>query len=316
MIQIIDIVNVCSDPALAAVLLITRNIINLVCTITPIILVVMLTINIIQMVRDPENKKNKPKIRNSAIAAIIVFFIPTIINASMQLLEGTFSLSTCWNSATKYNETYHYIEISDQKGVPILTDPDSYEHGVEREDTGGGATIEGTAQQIGDVVWDPNDLTKKSNLTSTQLVGILNSYGGNATNFIPYAGGLITAENKNNVNVFFLVGLNALESGWGTSEISQSCNNLGGVCSSSSHPSNGCGSNSNCSFAYFNSVNEFIDYHASFLNQSYLTPGQGYYEGKDLTSVYTIHYCPQCYSGASSIKSIADGLFSEVSSVL
>ena len=66
------------------------------------------------------------------------------------------------------------------------------------------------------------------------------------------------------------MGVEALESGWITSAISRNCNNLGGVCSSSSHPSNGCGSNSNCSFAYFKSVNEFVDYHANMLSKNYL----------------------------------------------
>ena len=320
MIQINDIINVCSDPALGSVLIITRNIINVICIIVPILLMLMMTINLIQIARDPEEKKKLAKLKNPVIAAVIIFFVPTIINTAMSLLEDNSSISACWNSAYKYDGVYHYAEISySNNKTKIYVDPDEYEKGVQIESSSSSnssTSIEGTAQKIGDVVWDSSDLTKKSNLTSTQLVGILNAYGGSATNFIPYASGLITAENKNNVNVFFLVGLNALESGWGTSAISRSCHNLGGVCSSSAHPSNGCGSNSNCSFAYFNSVNDFIDYHANFLQTSYLSPSGAYYEGKDLQSVYTMHYCPECYTGASAIKSIADGLFSKVSSVL
>ena len=298
MIQILDMSAKCSDPALSSTLKLTKSMISFIGMIAPIILLTMAVVNIVKLVINPDEKKNIAKIRNSFIAAIVIFMVPVFVNVVMQMLDE---------------------KLSDQRSPSnIFVDPSAYQGGVEKpsSSSGTGSSIEGTAQKVGDVEWDPNDVTKKSNLTSTQLVGILNAYGGNAKNFVPYAQGLITAENKYNVNVFFLIGLEAFESGWITSSISQSCNNLGGVCESSSRPSNGCGGNYNCNFAKFSSVNEFIDYHGDFLKSSYLTPGATYYEGTSRSQVYTKHYCPECYEGASGIKTIADGLFSKVSSVL
>lgn len=318
MIQILDMSAKCSDPALSATLKLTKSMISVIGTIAPIVLLTISVINIIRLVINPDEKKNVSKIKNSLIAAVVIFMVPVLVNVVMQMLDENFTVTSCWNSAGDYNGPHRYIKLSDQRTPSnIFTDPSAYQGGEQKpSSSSGGSTIEGTAQKVGDVEWDPNNVTKKSNLTSTQLVGVLNAYGGNAKNFIPYAQALITAENKYNVNVFFLIGLEAFESGWITSSISQSCNNLGGVCESSSRPSNGCGSNYNCSFAKFSSVNDFIDYHGNFLKSSYLTPGASYYEGTSISQVYTKHYCPECYEGASGIKAIADGLFSKVSSVL
>ena len=314
MIQILDMSSKCSDAALSATLKITKNIISFIGMIVPIILLTMAVINLVRLIMNPDEKKNISKIKNSFVAAIVVFMVPVGVNVVMQMLDENFTVSSCWNSAGDYSGPHRYIKLSDQrKKSNIFTDPSAYQGGVQKEDDTT-STVEGSAQKVGDVVWDANDVTKISNLTSTQLVGILNAYGGDAKNFIPYASNLITAEQKYGVNVFFLIGLEAFESGWITSAISRSCNNLGGVCESSSRPSNGCGYNSNCSFAKFSSVGDFIDYHGNFLKSSYLTPGQGYYEGKSISQVYTVHYCPGCSS--SSIKEIGDGLFSKVSSVL
>ena len=315
MLEVLEIINECSSPALSNILSIFKRIINFVQIIGPILLIIGMTFNLVKVMNDPEDKKLKKNILNSLIAAVVIFFIPVFLNAMMSLLGNNFTISACWNSIGDYSGDAEYIK-SDEKGKNILNDSGDYEKGEKKKESGeNGATIEGTAKKIGDVVWDSNDVTKISNLTSTQLIGVLNAYGGNAKNFIPYASGLITAEHKYSVNVFFLIGVEALESGWITSNISRNCNNLGGVCASSAHPSNGCGSNSNCSFAYFSSVNQFVDYHASMLHKNYLTPGGSYYHGTSPSAVVT-NYCPGCSSWPGNVTSIANGLFSKVSSVL
>ncbi len=309
----------CSSPALGAFLGIVKRIIGLIQMAAPILLIIALSIHITNLVRNPEEKKTISKIKNSVIATFILFFIPTFINVVMNLLGENYAISSCWDSIHFSGSNGNYVEVDDRDRQRFFIDPGEYEKGKKKVNNksggGSGESIEGTAKQIGDVVWDSSDVTKISNLTSTQLIGILNAYGGNAKNFIPYAQGLITAEHKYNVNVFFLIGVEALESGWITSNISRNCNNLGGVCASSNHPSNGCGSNSNCSFAYFNSASEFIDYHASMLHNNYLTPGGAYYHGTSPSAVVT-NYCPGCTEWPGSVTSIANSLFSKVSSVI
>lgn len=317
MLEVLEIVSECSSPALSGVLKVAKNVLKLIQVIGPIVLIVATTLNLIKLMTNPEEKKLLKKAINSALAAVILFAVPTLINATMGMLDESFSVSACWNNIGDYNGTNSYISTSDVDKKSVVNNQSDYAKGEEKTTTSStdSTVIEGTAQSIGDVVWDSSDVTKISNLTSAQLIGVLNAYGGNAKNFVPYASGLITAEHKYSVNVFFLIGVEALESGWITSSISRNCNNLGGVCSTSSHPSNGCGSNSNCSFAYFNSVNSFIDYHASMLHTNYLTPGGSYYHGTTPSAVVT-DYCPGCSEWPGNVTSIANGLFSKVSSVV
>lgn len=306
MFEVLLTIEGCSSPALGVTLSILKRILGLIQLFVPIILIIAGVIHLIKLMSNPEEKKSLTKVKNSVLAAIIVFIIPILMNIVMGLLDDTTTLSECWNNIHIESGEPTYVETDDTAKSGIYNG--EYEPGNR-------VLIEGNAMQIGDVIWDSNDVTKISNLTSTQLVGILNAYGGNAKNFIPYASGLIAAEQKYSVNVFFLLGVEALESGWATSAISRSCHNLGGVCQTSSHPSNNCGSNSNCSFAYFQSLNEFIDYHASMLHTNYLTLGGAYYHGTSPSAVVT-NYCPGCDSWPSSVTSIANGLFSKVSSVI
>ena len=317
MLLISDIVSDCSAPALSLLLMVAKKLLDFIQLIVPLILLVSLVVTFIQLISNPEEKKLKGKIQNQALAAIIVFFVPTILNAVMGLLGTSFTLSACWNMVPNLSAQTNYISPTTVDKKSIIVNQDAYESGVPRETptTSSGEEIEGKAQQIGDVVWDSSDVTKISNLTSAQLVGILKAQGGNAENFVPYATNLITAENKYSVNVFFLLGVEALESGWMTSSISRNCNNLGGVCASSEHPSNGCGRNSNCSFAHFDTVGDFIDHHAKMLHNNYLTPGGSYYHGTSPSAVVT-NYCPGCSDWPRTVTEIADSLFNKVESVL
>ena len=327
--------NGCSSPELGGILYTVKSVLTIISIIAPILLLIMGSIHLVNLVKDPDDKKKLAKLKNSAIAAVVIFLIPTIVNAAMYMLNDSFTISDCWNKAQKPTYSTKYIETSDGKRKTFYTNPSDYQKGTPKPSpsstgtgssgtggTGGspvagtpGQTIDGTAQQVGDVVWDPNDVTKISNLTSAQLVAILNKHGGKARNFIPYASSLITTEQKYSVNVFFLLGVQALESGWVTSKISQNCNNLGGVRESKAHPSNGCGRNSGGGFAYFNSVAEFNDYHGSLLHNKYLTPGGPYYNGTSPSAV-VIKYCPGCTSWPGSVVSIANSLFKHVSEVI
>ncbi len=315
-----NIISVCSDPGMGVILNVLKNILNIIQIVGPIVFLIALVINFTKLMMNPEEKKLIKNCFNSLWGAIIIFAIPIFINVVMSMLSTDFTLSSCWNNIKITNTRASYISPTGQRGKQIFINPNDYEMGDPKKTDDGNGTyngevIDGTAQRAGDIVWNPSNVTEKSNITSAQLVKVLNAHGGNAKNFIPYATGLVTAENKYSVNVFFLLGVEALESGWVTSSIAKSCNNLGGVCSSSAHPSNGCGSNSNCSFAYFSSVNEFVDYHASMLHKNYLTPGGDYYHGTSPSAVVT-NYCPGCSEWPGAVTSIANGLFKYVSQVI
>ena len=323
MLEVLTMVSECSVPALGLALKAIKNLLNVIQIIVPIVLMCATVYNLIKMMQNPDEKKNFSKIKNSFLAATIIFFIPVLINMLMNILGEDYNVSLCWNNIQDNGINAKYINVNNKKGTNILGNPDDYEKGKPRPSgsTGGGGSydlgenIDGTAKQVGDVVWDPTNVTRISNLTSSQLVAVLNSHGGKAKNFIPYASRLITTEQKYSVNVFFLIGVEALESGWITSAISRNCNNLGGVRESKSRPSNGCGSNKGGGFAYFNSVDEFIDYHGSLLHNNYLTPGAKYYEGPTPQGV-VVHYCPGCTTWPSTVVQIGNSLFDDVAKVL
>ena len=89
----------CSDPALAYLLMYVKKFLGFIQLVGPIVALIGLTIHFISIMSSPENKKNKGKIKNWAIALAMLFFIPFIINLVMNLLDGTFDLPTCWANA-------------------------------------------------------------------------------------------------------------------------------------------------------------------------------------------------------------------------
>ena len=244
-------------------------------------------------------------------------------NLVMNLLGEDYNISACWNSTNTSSGTSRYINTYDNRQKKsITTNPGDYEKGEKkqpaqsqsgsngRSSSGNAASVDIGAHQLGKIVWDSSNVSRISNLSTTQLIAILNTHGGKARNFIPYAQAIITAERKYSVNAFFLIGIEAMESGWITSAVSRNCNNLGGVKATASHPTNGCSS----SFGYFNSINEFIDYHAEMFHRSYLTPGGKFYEG---TSPFDVqkHYCPGSSAWPVTVTKIGNSLFAHASSV-
>ena len=324
----IQILASCSSPALGAALSAFKKILGIIQIIVPILLMVGLAIHIIQLVHNPDDQKRKKKALNSVIAAVIVFFVPMFIDVVMGMVGDSFTVSACWNSINNPGSSTSYVDPYDQGSkTGFIVDPSDYEKGKPKPasdypgggssptDPGGTGSVPVSSQEYKGIVWDSSNVTRKSNLTTAQLIAILNAHGGKAKNFIPYAQNLIAAEQKYSVNVFFLIGVEALESGWITSNISKKCNNLGGVRESKNHPSNGCGRNAGGGFAYFNSVPEFIDYHAYMLHTNYLTPSGKYYEG---TSPYgvVVHYCGNSSSWPVSVIRIGNSLFKHVPQVV
>ena len=86
----------CNDVVLGNILTILRNILNIVWILGPLLAIVSLVINITKLVKDPDDKKVPKKIKNSILALILLFFVPTIVNAAMYMLDDKTELSACW----------------------------------------------------------------------------------------------------------------------------------------------------------------------------------------------------------------------------
>lgn len=105
-------VNVCSDPGLANILSIIKQILDLIQLLGPIIAIIGLIIILIKIIINPDNKKLTKAFQNCLIALVMLFFIPLIVNGVMKLLDDSFEISTCWNYATtaKPNGDSQYID--------------------------------------------------------------------------------------------------------------------------------------------------------------------------------------------------------------
>lgn len=85
------------------------------------------------MVTNPDDKKGLSKIKNSVIAAIVIFFIPMLVNVLFQAMGEKYNVSSCWMLAktTKYTvESLQYMDIEEQEKHKITTDESDYEKGV------------------------------------------------------------------------------------------------------------------------------------------------------------------------------------------
>ena len=332
---ILDVMEYCSEPALGWLLNILKNAFTVIQIIVPILLIVGLGIQFGNKVINPDDEKSKDKIRNTITAAVIVFFLPLLINLLMFVLGNNYKLSECWNNSKVYSSGTRYIKKPSRDNTKVFyvnddnvadgsngVDPNYWDGLIddspEGDGTWDGEVIEGTARTYKDVVWDPNDVTKISNLTSAQLSAILNAYGGNAKNFIPYAVNYVTVEQKYHINAFFFIALHAIESGWITSSVSNACNNLGGW-KDFSNPSYVCArapaNEGYTPYKYFESKGAFIDYVGSSMQKNYLTPGGSHYNGPSVSGIIQ-DYNMGSVSEINSINKIAGDLFNHVSEVM
>jgi len=119
----------CSSASLASLTSAMKNILSLIQIIGPILLIISLISNLTNYMNNPDDKKMPKKIINSFIATILLFFIPLIVNASMNIAGSRFDFTACWNHTTKTssNETYQspYEEKSKQS---FIYDSTSYEN--------------------------------------------------------------------------------------------------------------------------------------------------------------------------------------------
>ena len=129
---ILDMVGTCGNPALANLFNIAQRIITIIQILAPILAIIALGINLTKSVLNPDDKKNFSMYKNWIIALVMVFAIPTLVNATMGILGEDYDISACWNNAknanTSGNSTYKPVN-NDKPSGPINTSPGSYDKG-------------------------------------------------------------------------------------------------------------------------------------------------------------------------------------------
>ena len=183
--------SACSDPALANILATVKRILSFVQIIGPILAIVSLSIHLVMLVKDPDDKDKKKlhKIHNSIIALMVLFFVPVIVNAAFSLLGDNTNFSSCWNNASTNNNgrsgnyVSPYNNDENKNRSNIISDPSEYEKGkkIEKSNT---STTGGTYSSTGDRSGSGNMKASKvlfiGDSRTVQMYAYLNSDWGHA----------------------------------------------------------------------------------------------------------------------------------------
>lgn len=152
-----DLGNCCTNPAIIVILENLRRIFNLVQLIVPILLIVFATIKFSQLAMDPDRKNGLKEVKNSFLAAAIVFFIPVFMDAVLTIIPNTFSVSACWDNAKVSAETYRsynfkYSPYDDayknKTTAKIIQNGDGYEPSEPGSDSSGSGVNAASAKGI------------------------------------------------------------------------------------------------------------------------------------------------------------------------
>ncbi len=127
-----NVSKTCSDPALSNVLAPIKNFVNIIQIIGPILALIGLIYLITKLITNPEDKKVPKQIRNCIIALLVLFFIPMLVNVVMNMLGESFTISSCWNSASKNNNNSSYIDNNKDKKKNVIPSGE-YEKGDEKQ---------------------------------------------------------------------------------------------------------------------------------------------------------------------------------------
>ena len=142
--------NCCSDPVLVSVLSVFNNLFKLIQIIVPILLLMMATYQLIQLMRNPEMKNGIKSITNKFLAAVLVFFIPLLLEVTLNMV-GNSNIGQCWQSAKSsglgVTGSYIYNKDDQDKRKSFFTNSENYEPGVEKSSADGYES--GSANAVG-----------------------------------------------------------------------------------------------------------------------------------------------------------------------
>ena len=93
--------DACNDYALANILSLTQTAFDIICIAVPIILIISLILTLIKVITDPDQKHFIRKLISQIAGAIIIFFLPTVVNLIMAWLPSSdgFDIADCWQAA-------------------------------------------------------------------------------------------------------------------------------------------------------------------------------------------------------------------------
>lgn len=319
------ILDFCTEPEVLKVILFVLTLLNMLFFIVPIGLIVMISVdflkNVIAANLDDMSKNLKIVIKRITYC-VVLFLVPSIVSFVIDLSTSSISsLNVDYESCLKNTEYIEYYEK-----LSALKEAEKKEK--EQNKTKRKATKEKVETVIlfssndgnsggksGKLTLDWTDVTKISNVSAADLKRSLETsktFSGKGARFAPYATTYVSLEKKNSVNLFLVMAINAWESGWLDSNATKQCSNIAGVkyvgqpgavkCITTSEGDN---------YAGWPSIDKFLNYYVPWLKKEYLTEGGAFYNGKTPEGI-VIKYTAGSKTWVAGVKSIGDGLFSQV----
>ncbi len=127
-----NITTVCTDYALAGILVVVKQVFTIICIIVPILLIISIAFSLFTLVTNPDRKNGPKPILLKVLAAVLIFFLPTLVNLVMNWLpDNSFNFTTCWQTAEEINKKT--TEAVYTEGIP---------------QTGGNSTLMGNLSQL------------------------------------------------------------------------------------------------------------------------------------------------------------------------
>ncbi len=138
-----DINKTCMDTALANLMAIFKNIINIIHIVGPILCLISLIIVFTKLMMNPDDKKLVKRCIVTFTALIVLFFIPYILNVIMYMFDDSFEFSKCWNYAEEvsFSTSPTYISVDNREKKKLSMNPSDYEKGdPKKEDSNTNST--------------------------------------------------------------------------------------------------------------------------------------------------------------------------------
>ena len=162
--------NCCNDHAIESLVTIVSNIVGLIQVIVPIILLIMVSINLTQLVLNPDDKKKIKSIKTKFFAALFVFVVPVIINAFLNMVDTDINVLACVKESKniKVNTNVSYTPNKNQgeKGT-LLPNSKDFEKGDKRSDTSSsssGTVTSGESMTAGEAVIGDSGVKVRRNI--------------------------------------------------------------------------------------------------------------------------------------------------------
>ena len=304
--------NICESYSFLSVIVLIKYLMQLIQIALPILLIFFIVFDLIKaLITNDSNLMTKTisVIGKRIFYTVLLFVVPTIISLVISILDNTTNSNntflSCYNNASmekveslkiqeqnlKEIENKKIEEERDKKNLERENNLKIREEAEKKNQQNNSSNVDpnlcGAGSCTGTATFDPEDLTKTSNLTVSELTLTITKYAEGrdprVKNFIPLAPAFIKAEKDYGVNAIGIMSIDAHESGWASEKLARLCNNLGGYRGKGSRPCSV--SNHEGGFSGYNSKEEFIDKQASKLKTNYLTPGGKFYNGKGLRGI-------------------------------